>query len=462
MTAAANPDTERRVVFISKGTPNDDQFVLWLAPRLEAHGYTVFADILTLKAGDRCRKEITNTLQDKAVKMLLCCSEVTLNKAGVQEEIGIADEVGKRLKDKNFTIPLRLSKHKKLFGVGELQRIDFEKNWAAGLADLLDALAKLGVPRDSTITINPAWEAYRRRFAIKLENTSERLTSNWLRIMEVPDTVRYFQPLGAVNIGAMEGACGAFRFPAETYLRGFFSFASLEDVMTGFESVGKFTIAHEVPFQQFLEQGIPDFIQPREAANLLISMLRRSWENYCRAKCLVPYTYSAATGFHASEGIIALGKKVPWGRQGERRSAMLRNKAQGKIWQFGVSGNPFLFPFPHFRLKARVLFAAGEGDSAGEVFKDKKLQHRFRRTVCKGWRNKQWLGRLLAFLELLSGEEATIKLPVGSDRHVKLDATPVLFTSPVSTVLPDILQDEDEEHDNDTLGAPTADDEEDV
>jgi hypothetical protein len=462
MTAAANAHTERHVVFISKGTPNDDQFVLWLAPRLEAHGYSVFADILTLKAGDSWRREITDILQDKAVKMLLCCSEVTLNKTGVQEEIGIADEVGKRLKDNNFTIPLRLSRHRKLFGIGELQCIDFEKGWAAGLADLLDALAKLGVPRDPTITISPAWEAYRRRFAVKLENSSERLTSNWLRIMAVPDTVRYFQPSGAVNIGAMGRACSSFQFPAETHLRGFFSLASLGDVLTGFETVGKFEIEREVPFQQFFERGIPDFIQPREASNLLISMMRRSWENYCRAKGLAPYTYAAATGFHASEGIIALGKKVPWGRQGERRSAMLRNKAQGKIWQFGVSGNPLFFPFPHFRLKARVLFAAGGGESVGEVFKDKKLQHRFRRTVCKGWRNKQWLGRLLAFLELLSGEEATIKLPVGSDRHVKLDATPVLFTSPVSTVLPNILQDEDEEHDNDTLGASAPDDEEDA
>jgi hypothetical protein len=461
MMAVANPPLERRVVFISKGTPDDDQFVLWLAPRLEAYGYTVFADILTLQAGDRWRKEITDTLQNKAVKMLLCCSDVTLNKAGVQEEIGIADEVGKALKDKNFTIPLRLSQHKKVFGVGELQRIDFEKSWSKGFADLLDALAKQGVPRESTVTINPAWEAHRRRHAIKLENTPERLTSNWLRVVEVPDTVRYFLPTGAVNIGGMQAACGKFRFPAEPFLRGFFSFASLDEVLNDFDTVGKFEIAREVSFPQFLEAGIPDFIQPREAYNMLFSMFRRSWENYCRSKGLAAYVYSQAIGFHASEGIIALGKKVPWGRQGNRRSAMLRNKAQGKIWQFGVSGNPAFSPFPHFRLKARVLFAAGEGDSEGQYFDDKKLQHRYRRTICKSWRNKQWHGRLMAFLELLSGDEATIKLPVGSDRHIKLDAMPALFTSPVTTVLPDVLQDEDEEHDDDTLGAPTPDNEDD-
>jgi len=35
----------RGILFISKATPEDDEFVLWLAPRLEAAGYTVFADI---------------------------------------------------------------------------------------------------------------------------------------------------------------------------------------------------------------------------------------------------------------------------------------------------------------------------------------------------------------------------------------------------------------------------------
>ena len=46
----------RGVVFISKATPGDDEFVLWLAPRLEETGYTVFADILSLgpaTAGER-------------------------------------------------------------------------------------------------------------------------------------------------------------------------------------------------------------------------------------------------------------------------------------------------------------------------------------------------------------------------------------------------------------------------
>jgi len=137
----------RDIVFISKATPEDDEFVLWLAPRLEAAGYTVFADILTLEPGDRWRKVITDTLQNKGAKMLLCCRDATLNKIGVQEEIGIASDLVKELEDPRFIIPLRLEPFKKLFGIGELQWVDFLGSWARGLHELLDTLEKQNVPR---------------------------------------------------------------------------------------------------------------------------------------------------------------------------------------------------------------------------------------------------------------------------------------------------------------------------
>lgn len=461
MTFADASKHERDIIFISKGTPDDDQFVLWLAPRLEAHGYKVFADILNLEPGDRWRKEITGTLQKKAIKMLLCCSDVTLAKTGVQEEIGIAEDLVKELKDSRFIIPLRLEKFKKLFGIGELQYVDFENRWAEGLGELCDTLRKQGVPCDpGRLAINPNWENYRRRDEIKLEAAPERLTSNWLRIAEIPDKVRYFQPTGAVDQPAMFQECRDFRYPAEPYLRGFFAFCDLDEINQGFTSVGNFVQTAELPLLDFIENGaqVPS-IRSREAANLVTSMFRRSWENYCRERGLLEYFYSQISGFHVTEDQVALGKKVRWGRQGENRSSMLRNKAQGKVWQFGVTAIPNFWPYPHFRLKSRVLFAEVDGDRAGAVFDDKSLQHRYRRRVCKGWRNKQWHGRLMAFMELLSGDDPTIKLPLGADEFVRLDAMPNLFTSPVTTVLPDILQDEDEDPDDDTFGSPIPDEE---
>jgi len=194
----------RDSVFISKATPEDDEFVLWLAPRLEAAGYKVFADILTIEPGDRWRRQITNTLQNKAAKMLLCCRDATLNKIGVQEEIGIASDLLKELKDPRFIIPLRLEPFKKLFGIGELQWVDFLGSWASGLHDLLDTLEKQNVPRTlGKGAINPSWENYRRRLAIKVEKAPEVLTSNWLRVARLPDTIRYYYPPGPINLDSM-------------------------------------------------------------------------------------------------------------------------------------------------------------------------------------------------------------------------------------------------------------------
>jgi hypothetical protein len=136
---------------------------------------------------------------------------------------------------------------------------------------------------------------------------------------------------------------------------------------------------------------------------------------------------------------------------------MLRNVAKEHIWQFGVTAMPFFWPFWHFKLKSRVLFSADNGTPAGLAIDDPRKMHRLRRSICKGWRNKQWHGRMLAFLELLSGDAAFIRLALSPSTAVVLEAAPILFSSPVSTVLPNVLDADDEEADLSTLGRPEPD-----
>jgi hypothetical protein len=59
---------------------------------------------------------------------------------------------------------------------------------------------------------------------------------------------------------------------------------------------------------------------------------------------------------------------------------------------------------------------------------------------------------LMAFLELLSGDSAYIDLPLAGSSILRLDASPVPFTSPFTTVRPDIMTDDAEELDPSTLG----------
>jgi hypothetical protein len=444
---------ERDVVFLSKATPGDDELALWLAPKLEAAGYRVFADIRTLEPGDRWRTIITSTLQNQACKMLLCCSNETLAATGVQEEIEIALDLVKELKDSRFVIPLRIRPYKKLFGIGGLQYIDFVRGWAEGLEKLLEALKRQKVPCRSNVVIQPSWELYRRRGAIALKDESERLTSNWLRISEAPDFINYYEPSGAIDRDGLEKIAPTSPFPVALMQRGFVTFQSLDEVATIFGNVGRFVLKHQIPLSEFVEDGCADVnIKRQDAWNVVHSMLRQAWNRYCQKLGLLEYRYSNAIAFHVGKNQTTIGKKIAWGTQGERRSSMLRNIAKGYVWQFGVSAIPSFWPFPHFKLKSRVLFSpvvAGEADSPID---DVRKQHRLRRTVCKGWRNRQWHGRLLAFMELLSGEGSVILLELGQTAMIRVEAAPILFSSPVSTVLPSVQQDEDEEIDPSTLG----------
>jgi hypothetical protein len=456
---AAPAIAARKIVFISKATPADDEFALWLAPRLEAAGYTVFADILTLEPGERWRKTITGTLYSDAAKMLLCCRDSTLASEGVQEEIGIALDLVKQLKDPKFIIPLRLEPFKKLFGIGELQYIDFVRGWADGLDKLLNTLKRHKVHCDpSKIQINSNWEIYRRRGAIPLKNEPERLTSNWLRIAEAPDVIRYYEPTGAVDRHAMESACEVSAYPASLHLHGFFSFGTSSEVNEAFASIGKFDLKYEIDLMEFVKNGSePCNIRGQDASNIVQSMFRQAWNRFCRERGLLEHQYSKAVGFHASKDLVKIEQKVPWGKQGDRRSSMLRNIAKGHVWQFGISGIPAFWPYPHFKLKSRVLFAPTNAQEASDPYNEPKKQHRLRRSVCKGWRNKQWHGRLMAFLELLSGESSFIDLRLSETAFIRLDPTPILFSSSVSTVLPNEMTDEQEEEDISTLGRPDPD-----
>lgn len=451
----------RTTIFISKATPGDDEFALWLAPRLEAQGYKVFADIRALQAGDRWRKVLTETLQRDAVKMLLCCSNETLAREGVQEEIGIAEDLKKELNDPRFIIPLRLSPFKKVFGIGGIQYIDFVRGWADGLGKLLDLLKRQHVSRNAGgIEIDPVWEQFRRRGAVVLRDVPERLTSNWLRVVEAPDVIRFFEPSGAIERKMFDVALERRSFPIRQHNSGLLAFASESEINRSLGTVGRFRLVNEIDLTSFIKEGTDTLkLRHQDASNIVVDLFREAWERALRERHLLEYRYSNASGFHTGEKQASIGERISWGAQGDRRWSMLRNVARGHVWQFGVTGLPALWPFMHYRLKSRVLFAPFENEVAGPVIQDARKQHRLRRTVCKGWRNKQWHGRLMAFLELLSGESSFIRLPLAEDAALRLDATPLLFTSPVSTELPNLLGDEDEEADDSTLGRPERDEE---
>jgi TIR domain/Restriction endonuclease len=462
--AAPVEKAARDTIFLIKASPIDDEFALWLAPKLEAEGYRLFADILTLQPGDRWRRQINQALQYRAAKVLLICRDATLADPHVQDDLDIALEVAKELGDTRFIIPLRLEPGKKVKGIGDAVTVDFVRGWGEGVGLLLDALQRQKVPRPAgEPVIDPNWEIFRRRGAIPLVEEAERLTSNWLRAAEAPDVIRYFKSTGALEERLLDRALEAFPYPCAKQGSGIITFAEQSEVDTAFASAGRFKLEHEIPLLEFVADGFsPLGIERQVASNLIIAMIKKAWLSFCREKGFVEYHYSNAVGFHASVAQAPTGHRIPWGKQGDRRSSMLRNVAKGHIWQFGVTAMPYFWPFWHLKLKSRVLFSVDNNTPEGLGIDDVRKMHRLRRSICKGWRNKQWHGRMLAFLELLSGESANIRLSLSAKATLAIEATPMLFTSPVSTALPDVFDADEEEADISTLGRPDNDDEADA
>ena len=125
--------SRRRSIFISHANPEDNEFTIWLGAKLAAAGYDVWADVL----------------REHASKVLLVANEKSVAKQGVRNEIQVATDVGQKLQDSNFIIPLRLGLFDAPFLIAHAQYIDFSRSWASGLHELLEVLDNAyKVPRD--------------------------------------------------------------------------------------------------------------------------------------------------------------------------------------------------------------------------------------------------------------------------------------------------------------------------
>ena len=441
----------RPYLFISKATPEDNSFAAWLAPRLEALGYSVFADILDLRGGQKWRQVLTETLRDKSVKMLLCASDVSLQKSGVMEEIEIAMSVSRELNDPEFIIPLRLAPYPAVFGLTTLQYIDFSKSWADGLVSLKGDLATRDLPKADTTLIDARWGAALCEGHVELVDETENLTSNWLRVEQLPDNITLISPRRYADAQFLARLMKKFDYPTVEHRPGWLIFGSEADIQDHLGENAGMVICDSCKTEAFFEDGYEDWNMWRgQARKTIVNLIRQGWEHTCRRAGLSSYTFSNALAFHANDEIAALNRRISWGRQGEKRSNALRNRTKRGLWEYGLSAKPSTFPFLHIRLKNRVIFS-DPGDASTGVYTDTDKQHRLRRSVCSTWRNRRWYGLMMAMLETLSGDSAYITLRFGDEIEGYIDAMPIKMTSPVTTPPRIILGEDGEETDLSTL-----------
>ena len=183
-------------IFISHATPDDNDFVRWLGTRLTGHGYRVWADLFDLKGGTPFWTTIEDALRHHTCKVIFVVSENSVDptRAGIRNELSVADAVKRKLNDPGFIIPVKIDQT--MFGefpiqIHQLNAIDFATGWGSKFVELLDTLETAGVPKfggDQTAEFDK-WRSTMVRTSTIVENKPEQVLTNLLPIVGLPETI---------------------------------------------------------------------------------------------------------------------------------------------------------------------------------------------------------------------------------------------------------------------------------
>jgi hypothetical protein len=431
LTGGSNAD--RPAIFISHASPEDNAFTLWLGAKLAALGFEVWADVLRLRGGDDWQRKLEHALRHRAAKVLFVANPRAVDKQGVRNEIQIASEVARKIGDNAFIIPLRLAPFEAPFLIAQAQYIDFQRGWAAGLAELLETLTETyNVPRQDA-DLSAIWREVHLVHARAVIPTPERLVSNWLAIDQLPSKLRFFEfPDGSERAAQMR--LKDTPWPLVPFRRGFLTFARIGDLQDHFGPHLPLKLQAERNVDDFLEEGWAFFdIARYDARNKFSDMARQALEASLLARGLKSFPLSGfQTAWWAPKDVAPTGKvRFRWADVSGLRQIQGMSAKRRMNWHFGVSVAARTAPLRHVRLVSRLIFT----NDGLKPFDDAAKMHRLRRSFAKTWRNARWRDMLLAFLHWLTNGGAEWRVPVNGDEAILLRLPPVMWMAPVSMPL---------------------------
>ncbi|MGH9447393.1 MAG: toll/interleukin-1 receptor domain-containing protein, partial [Terriglobia bacterium] len=419
----------RSARFISHANPEDNAFARWLGAKLSAMGFEVWADVMQLHGGSDWSRELENALRHRAVKMLLAASPVAIDKQGVRNEIQIGTEVGKNLKDTEFIIPLRLAPFQAPFLIAHSQYIDFSKSWAAGLIELVELLTgKLRLPRTDAKSMD-VWHQAQSIGAAKLVPRGEYLWSSWLRFIELPRSLRYFEPPVGFPLEQFQDRL-SHSWPMVPHAGGVLTFADASQQILPPNLPAR--EKGELETESFLATGWTELNLDTYAARAKFSDLaNQAFDQVLRDRGLEAY---GATGVRlrwwGDIRTYPLNKiSFEWRHRKGRRQLMGQSGKRNVHWHYSINGQARTAPIPHFRLYAGLIFSQNGMDALD----DPKKMHRLRRSFAK-WRNARWRDMMLAFLWWLSNGRTEVPLPISNGQRMRLALPPMTFRSPVMAI----------------------------
>lgn len=413
----------RDTIFICHATPEDNDFARWLGARLTGHGYKVWADMFGLKGGTPFWTTIEEALREHACKVIYVASRTSVDptREGVRNELSVADSMRKGLKDKAFTIPVRIDDvpfQDFPIWVHQLNGLDFSRSWGDGLVALLDTLESAAVPRtdDDQTGEFERWRQEAVKTAALISTEPEPVLTSLSSIEALPARIRYLK----CNTDA-EATAKVLReagIPASLYYQLIITFADVDEVNAALPVPMAVSLRAETTLEQFLTGHVTDVTTPRraDASNIVTALLRQHVERHLLERGLQILPQKGSGAFYFPDGLI-LNNKVQYTAASGRRTykqVVGRSERNRVHWHLAMKVTVALGPPAFVRFKPYVAFS----DDGQAAIADPKRTSPIRRRFCKNWWNAHWRQLQEAFAVWLADGASSARIQLNGSQEL--------------------------------------------
>ncbi len=419
---------ERKVIFISHATPEDNEFAIWLALKLQNLGYEVWLDKRELLGGEKTWDEITKVINDRAIKFVLVyssniCKASNELKDGIQREYKLAEDCVREVGLNDFIILVKIdnSGHNLFPGSGDINQIFFYPNWADGLRQLIEKIEKDNVPKSDSPLLTGEWYESTYLTECRIKQKKELYYSNWWKIERHPD--RFYSYKFETELEA-ELIFGVNKtYPACRMGNLIFTFdpdITLEIIQDGAKYSPKLKEKEEIVISK-----LTDLKDSKNDTNKhLIALLRKIFHQIMKNRKMfwcemanrrLAYYYTVA-----NLKTTKVRFEYPFRpKQRPKTKSLIGDYLSLGKWHYAVSCRPILYPVLAFSLASHIVFTS----DGIKVWEDKDKMHSHRRSKGKRFFNEEWRDLIFAFINGLK-QLNTIKVLVAKDLSIEMDTMP--------------------------------------
>jgi len=431
---------QRVTIFISHATPEDNDFAIWLASRLQLLGYEVWIDKNSLIGGEKFWEEIDQTIRNDTAKFLLVyskniCQKDELDhpipgklKDGIYKEFNLAGSIAKQHSLSDFIILLNIDRadYNLFIGADGLNQIPFFDNWAEGLKQLDKKFKKDQIPNNNSNVKHNFGDWYENQYIIQdgITLKKELYYTNWWPINKLPEFFYIYQ----FQYEDQAKEIVKWLYEQESS----FPFSRITNHISSFEPNLFVEQQDEFAFrpQNVFEMKISNvrhgfesenFPTQKDAENHLKQLLKRIFHLIMKNRKMFWYEMAnkRLAYFYTPANLHFLKVKFEYPYRSNRRfktkQLIGKYESLGK-WHFAVSVKPILSPIIAFSLKSHLTFTDNGfnvwKNKDGEVDKDRIHSHR--RAKGKRFFNEEWRDMLLAFLNGLKKDDK-IEIALSND-----------------------------------------------